>query len=527
MKKTAIALICTLSFSATAYQRHNWMADLPNDRSLAEIVIPGTHDTGAYRIPADLGETQDWSINEQLVNGIRFLDVRIANSSTSAYPFEIRHGFERLGNFHDLIMNPTNNFLNANPNEVIIMSVSDEDTLDKQRFMNEVVNAPGSKFVTHVDTTVNLGDVRGKIILMDRMALNTEIQKLALRSGSLIDSVIVNDQNYGGLGGGLSPTLNLAKGEYVNRVAVQSGSLVDHLTFTTNFGNVVDGGGAGGGHHLLDNIKLVSITGKHGSLLDQITLHYTRPNDATLYSSTYGGNGGGDFGPKRAGIRWGNPSLHIQDNYNLSNHCSPVWYPPFVDCSIDYPAKANDVVNHLNGARNAQGFDWWINFASANWQGLYIGNSAEVSNAAVNNYFRDLVNRKANGEDIKAFGSIIPMDYPNRQGDYVISSILDFNFSANWSGAVTPEQSCGAEGQFASQNSNTPRLYTFFNKSNETRRYQWLDYAGNRVQFVELAPNAATTVNSYATHPFVVTDTNNVCKGVYVIGANDGKLFNH
>lgn len=525
MKKTLLAVLCTLSFTATAYQRHNWMGDLPNDRSLSEIVIPGTHDTGAYNIPADLGETQDWNIPDQLNNGIRFLDVRIANSGTSSYPFEIRHGFERLGDFHNLILNPVINFLNANPNEVILMSVKDEDTLDKQRFLNEVVYAAGSKFVTHVDSTVRLGDVRGKIILIDRMDLNTEIQNLALRSGSLIDSVIVNGQNFGGLGGGLSGTLTLQKGEYVNRVEVRSGGMVDHLTFSTNYGHSLDGGGAGGGYHVLDNIKLVSITGKHGTLLDQITLHYTRPNDATLYSSTFGGTGGGDFGVKRGGIRWGNPALHIQDDYNLNNNCGPTWEPPFFDCSIDYPAKANTVVNHLNSARNYNGFDWWINFASANWQGLYIGNSAEVSNGAVNNYFRDLVNRKNNGEDIKAFGSIIPMDYPNRQGDYVISSILDFNFVANWSGAITPEQSCSLEGQVSSQNSNTYRGYEFFNKSNETRRFHWLDYSGNRVQFIDLAANTSTFISTYATHPFMVTDTNNNCRGIYVVGANDGKLF--
>lgn len=59
------------------------MQRIPDNTKLGKIVIPGTHDTGSYRVPKNAGETQDWSPNQQLLNGIRFFDVRISNNDKS------------------------------------------------------------------------------------------------------------------------------------------------------------------------------------------------------------------------------------------------------------------------------------------------------------------------------------------------------------------------------------------------------------------------------------------------------------
>lgn len=533
MRRTIILpLMLFLLGTATshAYDRLNWMASLSDQRSISDLVIPGTHDSGAYVIPTDLGETQDWNIAQQLAGGIRFLDVRIADSGLSSYPFEIRHGFETLGNFHQLVLNPVNDFLNSNPGEVVLMSVKDEDTLDKMRFLNEVVYAPGSKFFTHADATTTLGQVRGRIVLINRMGssstMNSGIRSIGLRSGGLIDKIIINGFGYGGDGGGASPVLTLEKDEYITHVEVRSGALVDNLKFRTNFGREVSGGGAGGGLTVLDNIKLVSISGRSGALLDQITLHYTLPGQATLYSTTLGGGGGGEFNPRLAGIDWDSPKLHIQDNYNLDQNCWPTWTPPFFDCGLDYPKKASQVVAHLDAARPAVGYDLWVNFASANWNGLYIGNSAEVANRAVNDYFRNAINAHYAGNTAYAFGSIIPMDYPNRQGDTVIPTIIEYNFVATWPGGILPERSCSVEPYTRSFAGNG--IYTtFYNKSNAQRLLYWLDYSGNRVLYAVINPNANVGISTYTTHPWVATDDQGVCKGIYVAETGLTKAFFH
>ena len=45
------------------------MRYVPDSTKLAQLAIPGTHDSAAWNIPADVGETQDWSPNTQLNNG--------------------------------------------------------------------------------------------------------------------------------------------------------------------------------------------------------------------------------------------------------------------------------------------------------------------------------------------------------------------------------------------------------------------------------------------------------------------------
>lgn len=62
------------------------------DVSLGDVVIPGTHDSASYSIPAynvysAVGRTQNVSVLEQLHRGTRFLDLRIAGSGNDVYCF--------------------------------------------------------------------------------------------------------------------------------------------------------------------------------------------------------------------------------------------------------------------------------------------------------------------------------------------------------------------------------------------------------------------------------------------------------
>ncbi len=65
-----------------------WMSDIwtsIQDRKLAEIIIPGTHDSGTYQLGWGSGinsaKTQNVSIGEQLKDGIRYLDLRVTEAS--------------------------------------------------------------------------------------------------------------------------------------------------------------------------------------------------------------------------------------------------------------------------------------------------------------------------------------------------------------------------------------------------------------------------------------------------------------
>jgi 1-phosphatidylinositol phosphodiesterase len=58
-----------------------WMSRLPDTTRLSELTLPGTHDTGAYRTPANVAAvTQTMTLRTQLDSGIRAWDIRLAVS---------------------------------------------------------------------------------------------------------------------------------------------------------------------------------------------------------------------------------------------------------------------------------------------------------------------------------------------------------------------------------------------------------------------------------------------------------------
>lgn len=80
------------------------------------------------------------------------------------------------------------------------------------------------------------------------LSVHRDIQSIALRSGNEVDGIIVDGQAYGGAGGGLSNTLTLADGEYINCVTVRHDHRIRRVDFYTNRGNHLGGGGGGHGH---------------------------------------------------------------------------------------------------------------------------------------------------------------------------------------------------------------------------------------------------------------------------------------
>jgi hypothetical protein len=67
-----------------------------------------------------------------------------------------------------------------------------------------------------------------------------------------------------------------------------------------------------------------------------------------------------------------------------------------------------------------------------------------------------------------------------------------------------------------SLNSNTPLTVTFVNKSGEFRGVKWVDFNGKWVSYAKLHPGQSYTVKTYATHPWVFTDSNGDCVEMWV-----------
>src|SRR5262249_19256178 len=98
------------------YRRNNWMLNVPGDLLLSQLTIPGTHDSGALYW-GDAVETQTQTIDSQLANGIRFLDIRGRHMNDVLY---IHHDAFPQYLLFDAVQKMCHDFLEANPSECIV-----------------------------------------------------------------------------------------------------------------------------------------------------------------------------------------------------------------------------------------------------------------------------------------------------------------------------------------------------------------------------------------------------------------------
>ncbi|MBP0016029.1 MAG: hypothetical protein J7647_00545 [Cyanobacteria bacterium SBLK] len=83
------------------------------------------------------------------------------------------------------------------------------------------------------------------------------------------------------------------------------------------------------------------------------------------------------------------------------------------------------------------------------------------------------------------------------------------------SGAALAASVCPSEATDRSINSNVSTYVVFNNKSTQGIKTYWLDYSGNRKFYRQLNSNESYKQQTYVTHPWVVTDLEDNCLGVY------------
>ncbi len=146
------------------------MARLPDSSSLADLSIPGTHESLALFEPiTGTAKCQNLPLANQLADGVRYLDVRCRHLDDA---FEIYHGpvFEQL-TFDDVLAT-LDDFLSKHPTETIIVSIKEESTAEG------TTRSFADTFASYVDpsrwylgaTVPTLGEARGKLVLLRRFA---------------------------------------------------------------------------------------------------------------------------------------------------------------------------------------------------------------------------------------------------------------------------------------------------------------------------------------------------------------------
>ncbi|MFE7131283.1 phosphatidylinositol-specific phospholipase C [Streptomyces sp. NPDC057638] len=146
-----------------------WMAAHPDTTPLARLTIPGTHDSGA-RFGGPWAECQNTTIAQQLMSGIRFLDIRCRVTGDA---YAIHHGaaFQHLM-FGDVLI-ACRDFLAAHPSETVLMRVKQEYSTESdetfRRIFDIYLDTKGWRPLFHIDTGITLpalGAARGRVVLL-------------------------------------------------------------------------------------------------------------------------------------------------------------------------------------------------------------------------------------------------------------------------------------------------------------------------------------------------------------------------
>jgi hypothetical protein len=210
------------------------MTQLDDDVLIRDLSVPGTHDSAAMRgfTHFEVSETQDWRIDDQLNNGIRFLDLRVKRKDGSNelamwhgvdYIYDPYHPKSRDQLYFRKVIEECVNWIERNPGETIILSVKDEENvfdkwwssqalslgMDIYGILTEVNSRhqapsnPNYHGMWHGHTAdCTLGQARGRLILWRRFATpvpdddaqfpGVDLTELSTRYDNTINAVLAD-----------------------------------------------------------------------------------------------------------------------------------------------------------------------------------------------------------------------------------------------------------------------------------------------------------------------------------------------
>lgn len=199
--------------------RHNWMRDITSDTSLRDISVPGTHDSATHVLGnaawiaanaaaflavlaastvmapvAGLGfarvrkvfQAQSLNIREQLDFGVRFLDLRVNRTATG---FSMYHGPMPLFTELSDVLSDVAGFLADNPSETVLICLKRENSDDPLEVLTDLLAylKPFAPMMFAQGRIPDLGEVRGRIVFLNRITLGASIPAAEDKCGIYLD----------------------------------------------------------------------------------------------------------------------------------------------------------------------------------------------------------------------------------------------------------------------------------------------------------------------------------------------------
>ena len=167
-----------------------WMKELDDHHPLSILSIPGTHNSPTCHVALPSVRCQAVGVGEQLENGVRFMDIRVsANPAAdgddslalvhSAFPISLsgsKHLPELLADAYS--------FLDANPSEVLLISLKREgtgkgndDDLSHHLAGPRHIGGDNARRWFTEPRIPTLGEARGRIVLVRRFGLAGDLRE--------------------------------------------------------------------------------------------------------------------------------------------------------------------------------------------------------------------------------------------------------------------------------------------------------------------------------------------------------------
>ncbi|MDR6406467.1 MULTISPECIES: phosphatidylinositol-specific phospholipase C [Chryseobacterium] len=160
----------------------NWMSNIDGNKKLAELTIPGTHDSATYDTAFMPAQCQTMNFTDQLNSGIRFLDFRLKRGydADKDHVLWFYHGSLGLNLHFGQVINMLIDFLQRHKDETIIMCVKNEadpsNDSKQEKFYNDFNITISNNYPSYFyreNRIPTLDEVRGKIVFVKRFGTGT------------------------------------------------------------------------------------------------------------------------------------------------------------------------------------------------------------------------------------------------------------------------------------------------------------------------------------------------------------------
>ncbi|WPK22967.1 hypothetical protein PUMCH_000190 [Australozyma saopauloensis] len=169
--------------------QNSWMSEISDDVCLSSLSIPGTHNSGACYKTLPSVRCQNEPVYNQLVNGVRFLDIRVGKhhlkSRDDDAELTVVHGKFPvripIARKFIKVLTEIYDFLGENPSEAVLLSLKVEGVGDWDTQNDEFAQLLWNRYIQpnehkwHFNSELpRLGDARGRIVLMRRFKLTDQ-----------------------------------------------------------------------------------------------------------------------------------------------------------------------------------------------------------------------------------------------------------------------------------------------------------------------------------------------------------------